>query len=241
MSSSIVNLRGEGDEKVIPCAICMESNSPIVILPCCHKAYSSVQFCTHCIEELISSSSNAIFSCPTCRTFIGPEQGKLVIKKNVSTCAGCHSIHHTIGSSQLCHGCIKMRNLMSQLRYECERCHGLQRIPQPMWRYQLTTSSFTTPATWICHQGCNSNTRTCWRLLTEDVELVPKAERPASWNSPANKFYEMIEALDEAKIKSKERRAGFLSCVYLTACVAGAVVVLDKGLIAASKLFLQRT
>lgn len=226
------DVKADGDEEV-SCAICMENSKHLCILPCCHKTHSSVQFCTSCVEELCSRSSISTFSCPTCRSFVGLEDGKLVIKRNVGTCSACHIVHANPANSQMCQECLKKLNLMSHLRYECEQCLGLQCIPRPMWRDQLTTSSFTRHATWICYQGCSGSRRTSWRLLDEDVQLVPHEDRPASW-----KFYEMLEALAEAKTKSKERKAGFWSCIYLTAYVAGAVMVLDT---AASKLFQRST
>jgi hypothetical protein len=225
------------ENQEIACAICMESKRHLCILPCCHKAQSSVQFCTLCIEELCSRSAIDTFACPTCRSYVRLEHGKLAIKNNVGTCTICRSVNYMANSNpQMCHSCLQRRSILSHLRYECEQCHGLQHIPRPMWRYQMTTSSFTRPADWTCHQGCG--TRTHWRLLEEDVHLVPEEDRPSSWNTPANKFYELIEAIDTAKTKNNERWAGFWSCMYLTACVAGAAIVLDKTV---STLSLLRT
>lgn len=217
----------EEREEEACCAICMESDEHMCKLPCCHKDESSVQFCNECIVALSTRSAISTFCCPVCRSYVAREKGRLVIKKDVGTCSVCHSVSY-MASPQLCHDCVKRRIDYSHFRYECEQCHGLQHIPHPMWRYQLTTSSFTSSsARWTCQQGCGM--RTTWRLLMEDVPLIPAEERPACWDTSASRFYEIIEGLDEAKQRSIERRTGFWSCVYYAACVAGAVKVLDIG------------
>lgn len=197
-------------------------------MPCCHKDQSSVQFCEDCIAALCSRSSINTFSCPICRSFVALEDGHLLKKTGVDTCSVCHNISHIESESpRMCGGCAKKRNDYGRLRYECEQCHRLQHIAHPVFRYQLTTSSFTRIAGWTCHQGCRA--RTAWRLLMEDVPRIAPGDRPPSWNSPACRFYEIIETLDEAKQRSIERRAGFWSCMYYAACVAGAVKALDLG------------
>lgn len=212
----------------ITCAICMENRPQFCLLPCCFKSDSSVQFCVHCIKELCSRSAIQSFSCPSCREFVGLDSGCLVLKKNVNTCSMCKTVNYMANpkaDSHMCYRCLTRVHVMRHLRYECEQCHGLQRFHQPVWRYQLTTTSFTSVANWTCH-GCG--VFSSWRLLQEDVPLVLEEDRPASWNTADNKFCEIIEALDVAKTKSIERRAGFWSGVYMTVCTLGAVIVLDK-------------
>lgn len=215
-----------GEVDVITCAICMESNGELCVLPCCHKDQSSVQFCASCITLLCARSSIATFSCPGCRSFVSLEFGELIINEKVGHCSVCHLINH-MATPELCHGCLKRRMTLSHLLYECEQCHGLQHIPHPVWRYQPSPSSFTVSALWTCHQGCD--TRTNWRLLEEDLPRIPQAERPASWSTAASRFYEIVEELDEAKKRSIERRTSFWKCVYYAVCVMGAVKVLDLG------------
>ena len=43
------------------------------------------------------------------------------------------------------------------------RCHGFQRIPHPMWRYQHGPSAFSSD-TWACHIRCGSFTH--WRVAS---------------------------------------------------------------------------
>ena len=50
--------------------------------------------------------------------------------------------------------------------YECARCHRIQEIPHPMWRYQKGPNDYGT-ASWACHQGCDAFTH--WRIIPEDV------------------------------------------------------------------------
>ena len=50
--------------------------------------------------------------------------------------------------------------------YECARCHRIQEIPHPMWRYQKGPNDYGT-ASWACHEGCDAFTH--WRIIPEDV------------------------------------------------------------------------
>ena len=67
--------------------------------------------------------------------------------------------------------------------YRCQRCHRLQRIPHPMWRYQRTPAEETTD-TWACHQGCRTFTR--WKITPDDARRIPPNDRPPTWNSNFN-------------------------------------------------------
>jgi hypothetical protein len=65
-----------------------------------------------------------------------------------------------------------------QFRYECERCHQVQSIPHPMWRYQPTAAAFG-DTSWACHRRCGDYTH--WRIVAEDVGRVPAQHAPEGW------------------------------------------------------------
>ena len=200
----------------------MENGRQLCTLPCCYKENSSVQFCLRCIDYLCSQSTIGVGCCPNCRSFIENDSGVIRIKKNVGKCSVCEQAQ-LMAHHNMCEGCLNHRNIFSFMRYECEECCGLQRIPFPMWRYQLTTSFFTRRAKWLC---CSCGKYTAWRLLPQDVHLVPVQDRPLTWNSPANKFYENIVDIDEAKTRHKGRFSGLWKCFLLSAIVS-AVLVID--------------
>merc|ERR1712013_129694 len=66
--------------------------------------------------------------------------------------------------------------------YECVRCGRFQTIPHPMYRYQPAPDAFPPEGgpTWACHRGCGDYT--IWRIKADQVENVPAADKPASWN-----------------------------------------------------------
>lgn len=66
----------------------------------------------------------------------------------------------------------------STLNRECDRCHCIQRISQPMYRYQRAPDQFGT-ATWDCHQRCGRQTHR--RVAPASPTMVPSNDLPESW------------------------------------------------------------
>ena len=81
------------------------------------------------------------------------------------------------GSVAICDACWLGNQIA--LRYECEGCGGVQRIPHPMWRYQVDGPEAFGHTPWACHQRCGTYTR--WRVVPDDVARVPHGDAPESW------------------------------------------------------------
>lgn len=150
-------------------------------LPCCEREEATTKFCFRCIELVCKESSN-FGKCPRCN---GPieiqEDGRSIAIGQ--GCLRCHMCGHkkniscfnspTRGICSICE--VGVNN---PLRYECNRCHRVQRIPHPMYRYQPRPTEFG-EASWACHRGCNDYTY--WRILPADVLLVPADDAPEGW------------------------------------------------------------
>ncbi|CAL1155872.1 unnamed protein product [Cladocopium goreaui] len=156
------------------CAICYEPCAPVT-LPCCGKEGSTVMYCRNCME-IICAQGDGIGRCPTCRQCLSIDgAGVLSISENRQQCLMCRQMHIIVGRG-MCEAC----NLGDRFsfRYECARCHRIQEIPHPMWRYQKGPSDYGT-ASWACHRGCDAFTH--WRIIPEDATQVPAMECPESW------------------------------------------------------------
>ncbi|CAL1155885.1 unnamed protein product [Cladocopium goreaui] len=101
--------------------------------------------------------------------------GVLSISENRQQCLMCCQMHIIVGQG-MCEACNLGRRFC--FRYECARCHRIQEIPHPMWRYQKGPNDYGT-ASWACHEGCDAFTH--WRIIPEDVSQVPATECPESW------------------------------------------------------------
>ncbi len=102
------------------------------------------------------------------------------------------------------------------LLYECDRCHRLQRIPHPMWRYQTSPDSFG-DTSWACHVGCGAFTR--WRVAPRELHLVPLHDVPGTWPQ-YRQYLDGIRSEREVHGAEEEEREeddfvgdGLLSCV----------------------------
>eukprot|EP00913_Durusdinium_trenchii_P028150 g26394.t1 len=118
------------------------------------------------------------------------DDGVPSITENRGQCQMCRQMHILVDQG-MCEACNLGRRYV--FRYECQRCHRLQRIPHPMWRYQATPTDFSS-STWACHQGCGDYTT--WRLAPEDVgqvgslscteaPVIDSLERCPTWNVPS--------------------------------------------------------
>ena len=144
------------------CAICLEDDvqgSP-VMMPCCGRAAlsSTTQFCRRCIEIICEQSRVKVGMCPRCRSYYSIAQdGSVTLADNIGRCRLCQQdrIIITTDPAPLCSACVMGQRVM--LRYQCEGCGRLQRIPHPMWRYQPGPALYSTD-TWACHRGCMAQT-----------------------------------------------------------------------------------
>ncbi|CAK9074501.1 unnamed protein product [Durusdinium trenchii] len=120
-------------------------------------------------------SDGCLPAVPSAPVDASKDDGVPSITENRGQCQMCRQMHILVDQG-MCEACNLGRRYV--FRYECQRCHRLQRIPHPMWRYQATPTDFSS-STWACHQGCGDYTT--WRLAPEDVGQVPDMECPESW------------------------------------------------------------
>ena len=194
------------------CAICYENfDDHDVILACmpcnCEREEASTKFCVRCIELVCERSSfhNNIGRCPRCSTLIQVKDQRIIVAAEQPSiqCIMCQQLRFPSAErSDLCAPCFIGAN--NPLRYECDRCHRVQRIDHPMYRYQLTPNSFGT-ATWACHQGCMNYSK--WRIIPQDVRRVPVEDAPDGWNLREQEF-EVIR-----EIRRAERREGSMCII----------------------------
>mmetsp|Transcript_20185 Transcript_20185/g.45910 ORF Transcript_20185/g.45910 Transcript_20185/m.45910 type:complete len:213 (-) Transcript_20185:210-848(-) len=167
-------------EESILCAICYDplNDDDRAELPCCGNSTSTVQYCKRCIQVIISRGFNGtVGRCPTCSSFITIRDGKFVAGENIGMCQMCLQERSIVDTrSFLCEKCVLGR--MFSFTYECERCHGQQRIPHPMWLYQPHPNEFGN-VTWACHRSCDDYTH--WRIVQQDAGRVPPEHCPESW------------------------------------------------------------
>lgn len=140
-----------------------------------------MQYCVRCVEVICETNPAGVGRCPTCRAFIkkGQVEGTFAIADRTEMCTMCRQNKVIVAEIQghpLCDSCHMGRQ--NPLRYECERCHGIQRIPHPLYRYQATADAFSTD-TWACHVGCGDFTH--WRVIVADTANVPAHDAPEGW------------------------------------------------------------
>lgn len=154
----------------VSCAICYADNlqeNDIVVMPCCGKSTSTVQYCLACITQLKHVSEPNISKCPSCTTKFALIAGtnQVISSNHLKKCRMCCQGRVLINETRLCEPCDAGGR--KPLRYECSGCHQVQRIPHPMWKYQPSLAEYSTD-TWACHQQCGTQTR--WRVVEADIK-----------------------------------------------------------------------
>mmetsp|Transcript_17882 Transcript_17882/g.53208 ORF Transcript_17882/g.53208 Transcript_17882/m.53208 type:complete len:262 (-) Transcript_17882:9-794(-) len=170
------------------CAICLESTE-LAALPCCDgdaPASSTTRFCLACLRLLVDHAGG-VARCPRCRAWISIAGDAVVEHDGVGRCVTCQQERVIVlrGTDRgrhyaLCDACFFGHRLA--LRYECQGCGGVQRIPHPMWRYQVDGPESFGHTPWACHVRCETFTN--WRVLGADAHLVPADDAPESWGRP---------------------------------------------------------
>jgi len=164
------------------CSICFIEQLPqrdFIKMPCCYIEGSSTQYCKSCIEIIAQTGFDGrIGKCPTCSTSYKIENG--VVVQSLMTegiCSMCRQMKGIVDKDRrFCDACLLGCNY--SFKYECDRCHLIQTIPHPMWRYQETPNTFGT-ATWACHRRCSDYTH--WKIVAEDISNIPHQLCPESW------------------------------------------------------------
>ena len=166
------------------CAICYESlnEQSLILMPCCGREESTVQYCCDCLLVIANNGINNTFGkCPSCSKYFTVDNKVVTIRDSIPLqCLMCMQAHNdtiAIGPGRnICPRCILGHSYC--FSYECKRCHNMQSIPHPMWTYQPSPTEYTT-ATWAC-QRCGDYTH--WRISASDVNRVPPEHTPEGWN-----------------------------------------------------------
>jgi len=194
------------DINALQCAICFDealvggsvslNRVKFANLPCCGARQegstgSFIKVCTSCILVLTSpmkGGSHRIGRCPRCLTWIKVKVPSEKADKNVVTvekvnvsgqCLICNQEKEfLVENDQVCDSCFLGRR--QPLRYECQHCHGVQKIPHPMYRYQKTKDQFGN-ATWACQGQCGRFTK--WKILPGELDRIPLGDAPKSWGA----------------------------------------------------------
>jgi len=173
------------------CVVCLDDLPECFLahLPCCHRPSALTQCCVPCIRA-VCSRGTALARCPCCRSFISIEDDPSTVIHKVTRAGQCHCCrqHRVLTTDLLCDACALGRQIA--VTYECQRCHGLQRIPHPMWRYQRTPAEYGTTS-WACHR-CGDYTY--WRVSEQDVGRVPLGDCPVSWGRQELWYHQIREA-----------------------------------------------
>mmetsp|Transcript_5641 Transcript_5641/g.19186 ORF Transcript_5641/g.19186 Transcript_5641/m.19186 type:complete len:234 (-) Transcript_5641:224-925(-) len=187
------------------CAICwVAGEDQRVDMPCCGSPTSTTWYCRRCIEIVCETSYGGVGMCPMNCGPITIEDG--VVKKATRTgrCLSCLQ-DRLLVNRHVCAAC--ELGTRFTLRYECERCHRVQRIPHPMWRYQTAGVDQFGTVTWACHQACGDFT--CWRVLAEDAPHVPQWDAPEAWGQ-RDGWLEVVRQrrLQEVEVERNALRGG---------------------------------
>lgn len=147
------------------------------VMPCCDREGATMAFCLRCVEIVCQQGPGHVGRCPKCRGFVKmAADGRGVELATLrGTCVMCRQDRQLVDSGT-CDACAL--GMIHRLRYECQRCGGVQMIPHPMWRYQPTPAEFG-HVSWACHVSCGDYTK--WRVTPADMPRVPLADAPESW------------------------------------------------------------
>ncbi|CAB9498862.1 expressed unknown protein [Seminavis robusta] len=193
------------DINALQCAICFDealtggnvslNRVKFANLPCCGaQEYGSsatfIKVCTSCILVLTSPSSSGahrVGRCPRCLNWIRvkipePAERNVVSVEKVHVSGKClicnQNKDYLVDNDSVCDSCFLGRR--QPLKYECQQCHCVQKIPHPMYRYQKTKDAFGN-VTWACQGKCGRFTK--WMIRPEEVHRIPLGDAPKSWGT----------------------------------------------------------
>jgi len=163
------------------CAVCLEVLTPsnLIIMPCCGLPGSSIQYCKPCIFVIAELGIDGrIGRCPTCMKYFQIVNGMVSSTPiRLMQCRMCCQVKEIADLTRtLCDKCLLGQSF--NFTYECSRCHHMQKIPHPMWQYQVFPTEFST-VSWACHSGCDDYT--LWRIVPNDLVNVPPEHCPELW------------------------------------------------------------
>mmetsp|Transcript_33960 Transcript_33960/g.70616 ORF Transcript_33960/g.70616 Transcript_33960/m.70616 type:complete len:396 (-) Transcript_33960:396-1583(-) len=187
------------------CAVCLDEVIPhssskvsFAKLPCCGQAdeTNTVKVCSACVVLLTqptADGSSRVGRCPRCRSWIAvcAPDGSAPLNLDISTvaiagtCRECNQSKENLVDDNVCDACFVGKRI--PLLYECEQCHGTQRIPHPMYRYQYSPGDFG-KKTWSCEGDCQAFTH--WRIRHDQIVQIPVGDSPwpeSDWSATARK------------------------------------------------------
>jgi hypothetical protein len=171
-----------GEADGFTCAVCYEDYAAErrAVLPCCGTRESTVQYCQRCIEIIVEQGfGGTVGRCPTCSQLISIQGGVITGGHLVSRCRMCMQEKPIACPRKvLCELCV-LGHSLPPMRYECQKCGRIQQIPHPMFRYQEEGPRSFGNVSWACHQRCGDYTM--WRVVEQDVHMIPPEHCPASW------------------------------------------------------------
>eukprot|EP00759_Apiculatamorpha_spiralis_P008380 PhF_6_TR15422/c1_g2_i1/m.23919 len=206
------------------CCVCLEEipSESSLRMPCCGKVGGTSPICRLCVIRVAETGPCPNTGrCPLCRKYFqverSPSDASVVtairILEGLGHCQCCNQMR-TIVDDRHCDACVLGRRF--PLVYECDRCHGLQRIPHPMWRYQPSPSEYTTDS-WAC-QRCGDFTH--WRVHPNDLVNVPNSDAPVSWGRHEEWMAELRRGRDQQQAGFQKKMTFLVSNLWpIAVCV----------------------
>jgi hypothetical protein len=185
------------------CAVCSDEESarkpgsqkPTTLcrLPCCDANEEgggiprNIHVCIACMLVLTSATSDGasrVGRCLRCRSWLSietrhsPNVVTSIRKLDVGgQCEGCMQTKDTLVEQDppTCDACFVAKT--ASLLYECEECHQMQSIGQPLYRCQPNSTSFGNEM-WACNR-CQKSSH--WRIGYDQLALIPANDIPLEW------------------------------------------------------------
>lgn len=178
-----VNQKVQPFQSAVRCGVCYEKSDPIVMMPCCGIADSSLKFCRRCLIDYCKSERSGIAPCPSCRVPYTINAVNDSIELCIDTrCVLCDLPRPLQSECAMCIGCVRAQK--RAFRYECNQCHQIQETAEQcdgLYLYQTQNGPYAySSVTYPC-QRCAANTH--WRILSTDLLLISKEDLTGIWGA----------------------------------------------------------
>lgn len=187
-----LNLCGSSEElehaALDRCVVCLEQpkgSNVYADMPCCqeqklgHESATGNDICTACVLLLCSPTSDGesrVGRCLGCRQWLAVRTTAdatitIEVIDKEGPCGVCnqtksHLVEQSSEAGTVCDACFlgKRRALL----YECKECHCHQRIPHPLYRYQLPSVNDYGDVSWACQLECQRFTK--WKIVPDQAK-----------------------------------------------------------------------
>lgn len=152
------------------CVICCEEpKGSFAQMPCCQMEPNICPACVILLCSPTSDGSSRVGRCPRCCEWLTvsmlDSSVTIEIVKTEGQCEVCNQTKsYLVESGKVCDACFLGKR--RALAYECKECHGHQRIPHPMYRYQPSVDTFG-DVSWACQLECQKFTN--WKILPDQA------------------------------------------------------------------------